>query len=482
MDLLLKTLSNLLILPEILLALLACLVLFSDLWTRSVDSRLPFTLSWVGLTLICVLFLALDHGVEEVYLGTYRVTGLALLFKQVFALSSLCTVLLSRSYFVPGGNFRGTMKNQGEFYTILLTCTLGMFTVVSATELLTLFIGMEMATIPLYVLSAFLKGDDSSAEASTKYIIMGSLSTGLLLFGYSFFYGAAGSLQFSDLLAVAQRAPENPLLNLGVLFVLAAIGFKLTLFPFHMWAPDVYEGAPTPVAAFLSISSKATAVAFLVVLLHGPLAPLRENLHWIILLLAGTTMTVGNLGALKQQNLRRFMAYSSIAQAGYIVMALTGEQAVTQTAIIFYLLVYGAANYGTFFIISLVGRDQEETFPALRGLGRHHPVLALLLLLFLFSLAGIPPLAGFLGKFLLFAAAAEQGYYFMVVFAALNSTVSLYYYLLLIREAYINEPTSTPLEIRVDLPRKAGLILVSLGILLPAFLPQILAAIDGSVR
>jgi len=470
---------NLLILPEIGLLLLAGLILTIDLLTPDASGgRRTFTLAWVGLTIIFLLLVALPTGVEKTYLGTYRVTGLGLLFKQVFTLSALCTVLLSRSYFTPQGSRRGRMKNQGEFYTILLVCTLGTFTVVSSTDLLTLFIGMEMATIPLYALSAFLKNDEQATEASTKYIIMGSLSTGLLLFGYSLLYGAGGSIQFAQLLAVVQADPAAPLLNLGVLFVLAAIGFKLTLFPFHMWAPDVYEGAPTPVTAFLAISSKATAVAFLIMLLHGPLAPMQPNLTWVLLLLAATTMTVGNLGALRQQNLRRFMAYSSIAQAGYIIMALSGKAALAQPAIIFYLLVYGAANYATFFIISLIGRNQDENFAALRGLGKQHPALALILMLSLFSLGGIPPLAGFMGKFLLFAAAAEQGHYFMVIFAALNSTVSLYYYLLLIKEAYITAPPTEPLALRIELHHRAGLMLLTLGMIVPAFLPRILDGID----
>ncbi len=473
--------TNLLILPEISLFLLACLVLTIDLIRQKPHSALSFNLSWIGLAILFILLLFMPHDGDTTYFGTYRITGLSLLFKQVFVLSALCTVLLSRPYFIPGENFRGTMENQGEFYTILHICTLGMFTVVSATDLLTLFVGLEMATIPLYILSAFLKGDEQSAEASTKYIIMGSLSTGFLLFGYSFLYGAAGGTQFAQILLIAQNDPTNPLLNLGVLFVLAAIGFKLTLFPFHMWAPDVYEGSPTPVTAFLSISSKATAIAFLVMLLHGPLAPLLPSLHWVLLLLAGTTMTVGNLGALRQKNLRRFMAYSSIAQAGYIVMALTGTEIMAQSAIIFYLFVYAAANYTAFFIISLVGQKQEETFAALRGLGKQYPGLAVILMLSLFSLAGIPPMAGFMGKFLLFAAAAEQGYYAMVVFAALNSTISLYYYLLLIKEAYINAPPTEPLALKMNLHQKTSLALLTMGMVLPAFLPQILAAITKSL-
>jgi NADH-quinone oxidoreductase subunit N len=357
-----------------------------------------------------------------------------------------------------------------------------MFAVVSATGLLTLFIGMELATIPLYILSGYQKEDSLSVEASTKFIIMGSLSTGFLLFGYSFLYGCAGSLSFEAIFAFAHAAPSDPLLRLGVLFVMASIGFKLTLFPFHMWSPDVYDGSPTPVTAFISVSSKAVAIAFLLILVYGPLAPLHSYLQPILLILAGATMTVGNLGALKQKRLRRFMAYSSIAQAGYIILAMAGGAEAARSSIIYYLFVYAAANYAIFFIISIVGRDGSEEFKSLQGMGKRNPVLAAVLMLTLFSLGGIPPLAGFMGKFLLFAAAAQQGFYNMVIFAALNSTVSLYYYLLLVKEAYIIQPTTNSGPLVTDHIQRATLLLLTSAIILlglmPLFSSKILAVVQ----
>jgi len=471
--------AHLLILPDIGLIVLTMLVLAADLtmpvrWRRQAVTLL----AGLGLlTLVLVLWL-LPYDVDRIFVGGFRVTGFALLWKQVLVLSALCTVLLARPYFVAGGTRRRLMGNHGEFHALILVCTLGMCVVVSAVDLLTLFVGMEMATIPMYVLSAYLKGDDLSAEAATKFIIMGSLSTGLMLFGYSFLYGAAGSLHFQQILAAAQANPDAPLLMLGIFFVLAGIGFKLTLVPFHMWAPDVYEGAPTPVTALLAISSKATGAVFLALLLYGPLAPLHATLKPVLLLLAAITMTVGNLGALQQKNLRRFMAYSSISQAGYILLALTGERHLALTALVFYFLVYAAANYTVFFIISIVGQKQDENFSALRGLGANHPVLAATLMLAAFSLAGMPPLAGFLGKFLLFAAAAQQGYYLMVAFAALNSTISLYYYLLLLKEAYIVAPESQPPVLSLDLVQKVSLAVLTLGMILPACLPRMVEAIS----
>ena len=470
-----------LILPDLFLVLLAFVILSTDLFISGRKSELTFHLSWSGLALIFFILLLLPYDQNTIYLGTYKVNGISLLFKQLFVLSALFTVLLSQSYFRPGENIRGALKYRGEFYAIILFSTAGMFAVVSASDLLTLFIGMELATIPLYILSGYHKRDHLSVEASTKYIIMGSLATGLLLFGYSFLYGCCGSLEFSAILAFAQQHPDHPLLLMAVFFILAALGFKLTLFPFHMWAPDVYEGSPTPVTAFISVSSKATGIAFLLIIINGPLAPLHDFLRLPLLVLAGTTMTVGNLGALRQKNLRRFMAYSSIAQAGYIIMAMAGTETSAYSSIIYYLYVYGASNFAAFFIIGIVGRQRAEVFASLRGMSVQSPLLAGILMLTMFSLGGIPPLAGFAGKFLLFGAAAEQGLYAMVVFAALNSTVSLYYYLLLVKEAYINSvPSLSPLTITVA--QKSSLILLTAAMLLLGIIPNFSTSIMNVIQ
>jgi NADH-quinone oxidoreductase subunit N len=460
-----------LLIPDLFILLLAISIVAIDLIRNKPDSTLSFQLSWIGLLVLFFILLMLPYNEEVTYLGAYTVTGKSLLFKQIFVLSAFFTVLLSKSYFSTDGNKRGTLKYRSEFYCIILFCTFGMFAVVSAADLLTLFIGMELATIPLYILSGYQKEDSLSVEASTKYIIMGSLSTGLLLFGFSFLYGCAGSLDFEAIAIAVQTSPSDPLLRLGVLFIFAAIGFKLTLFPFHMWAPDVYDGSPTPVTAFISVSSKSVAIAFLLILVFGPLAALHEYLQQILLILAGATMTVGNLGALKQTKLRRFMAYSSIAQAGYIIMAMAGTAQAAWSSIIFYLFVYAVANYALFFIISLVGRYRSEDFKGLQGMGKQNPVIAAVLLLTLFSLSGIPPLAGFMGKFLLFASAAQQGFYIMVVFAALNSTISLYYYLLLAKEAYITKPFGKGLLLHTDMVQRSSLLLLTSALILLGLLP-----------
>ena len=470
-----------LLLPDILLVLLAALILGHDLYKGKVNqtSSAPFHLAWLGLTVIFAVLACLPYDQTALYPGGYQVTGTSLLFKQIFVLSALFTVLLSRPYFLPGGNSRGIMKHRSEFLLILLLCTFGMFTVVSATDLLTLFIGMELSTIPLYILSGFYKEDDLSVEASTKYMVMGAVSTGLMIFGLSFIYGAAGSLTFATVAKTCTAAPSEPLLRLGVLFVLAAVGFKLTVFPFHTWAPDVYDGAPSPVTAFISVSSKAVAIAFLLILLYGPLAALHHSLQPVILILAAATMTIGNLGAMKQERLRRFMAYSSIAQAGYIIMALTGDAGSARSSIVFYLFVYAAANYAVFFIMSVIGRNGEEDRSGLQGMGRNNPGLAAILMLTAFSLAGIPPLAGFMGKFFLFAAAAKEGYYAMVIFAALNSTISLYYYLLLVKDAYIIQPAGESKALELDAVQIISLFLLTAAMLLAGILPSVSGGISA---
>ena len=474
--------NDMLFLPDLLLLSLGFAILGIDLlYPGQQGRRYVFYCSWLGLLLIFVALLILPYDRDIVYLGGYRVYGLGLLFKQVFILSALFTVLLSQSYFSENGNWRGVLMNKGEFYGIIIFCTVGMFTVVSATDLLTLFIGMELATIPLYVLSAYQKGDAQAAEASTKFIIMGALATGFAIFGYSLLYGCAGGLSFDAIAAYASANRHDPMLGLGVLFVLAAAGFKLTLFPFHMWAPDVYEGSSTPVTAFLSVSSKAAAVGFLVSLLYGPFAPLHGQLQLPILVAASFTMTVGNLGAMRQKNLRRFMAYSSIAQAGYILTSMAGAATFVKSAIIYYLLVYGAANYATFFIIAIVGRNQDETFVALRGLAKQSPLLGVALMLAMFSLAGIPPMAGFAGKFLLFASAAGEGFYFFVIFAAVNSTISLYYYLLLVKEAYILEPARPTQPLAATFIQRSSIFNLTLAMIILGLVPFFSSAIMSIV-
>jgi NADH-quinone oxidoreductase subunit N len=318
--------------------------------------------------------------------------------------------------------------------------TFGAITVVSARDLLTLFVGLELATIPLYFLVAWNKTDSKASEAATKYVLLGSTSTAVMLFGMSYLFGFAGSLRFDVIASAVALNPQSPLLWIAVLFLISGIGFKLTLFPFHTWAPDVYDGASTPVTAFLSVSSKATAISFLLVLLYGPLGSIQVQLQPLLVLLSAATMTIGNFGALKQRRLRRFMAWSSIAQAGYILAALTGPAGLAKSSVVFYLFVYAFSNYLVFFLISAVGDKREQTFAGLAGLTRQRPWLGAALAVGLFSLAGIPPVAGFVGKFMLFGSAANGGHFAFLAFVGVNTVIGLYCYLQMLKAGWVETP------------------------------------------
>jgi len=474
------------LLPDILLLLLGFTVLVVDIAIRGNTRRgydVIYAMSCIGLAVIIVSFLVVPRNVSIVYLGAYAVDGFGYLMKLLFTIAALLTILLSRQYFTTGGNGYKPLKNPAEFIYLMIFSTAGSFFVVSSRDLLTLFVSLEMATIPLYVLSAFNRQSRLSSEASTKYVIMGSVSTAVLLFGYSYLYGITGGIHFDDIGAFIASNPDAPLLMLSVTLIFCAIGFKLTLAPFHMWAPDVYDGAPGPVTAFLSVSSKATAISFLCILFYGPFAPIRERfIPWLIAFSA-LTMVAGNLGALRQERFLRFMAYSSIAQAGYILMAFLGPSELARTAVVYYLFIYAAANFSMFFIMAAVGQKRGETFDALRGLSRENPAYAALLATALFSLAGIPPAAGFTGKFMLFGGAASTGHYGLVIFAALNSTVSLYYYLLVMREAYMTpapEQTIEPIIIRTD--QRMILILLFIATILLGLIPGFSNTILNLIR
>ena len=428
------------IIPDLLLLLFPFIVIGSRLFCTD-RSKVPWRIANIGFIAIFVLlnFIPLSGGVGRFFITNWHIDDFGVLMREVLMVSAILGIWLAKDYFEHGGDGKPAMHQIAEFIGTVAFATFGGFTVVSACDLLTFFLGLEIATIPMYALAAWNKRDQYGSEAATKYILMGSVATAFELFGFSYLYGFAGSIHF-DSIQQAVASGSSPLLWIAVLFLFAGIGFKLTLFPFYTWAPDVYEGAPTPVTAILSVTSKATAIAFLVVLVYGPLSPIKEQIAPFIALLAGTTLFVGNLGALKQSRLRRFMAYSSIAQAGYIMVALLGDAVMGKTAIIYYLFVYAVSNYLAFFIFGIIGHHREETFDSLRGLSKQKPTLAIALAVAMFSLAGIPPLAGFFGKFHLFFSGASTGHYGIVAFAVLNNVLALFYYLQLIKSAWI-DPT-----------------------------------------
>ena len=459
------------IIPDILLLLFPFIVIGSRLFCNY-RSQLPWRIANFGFIAIVILlnFSPLASGEGRFFICNWKIDDFGVLMREVLIISAILGIWLSKDYFEHGADGKPQMHQIAEFIGAIAFATFGGVTVVSACDMLTFFLGLEIATIPMYALTAWNKKDQLGSEAATKYILMGSVATAFELFGFSYLYGFAGSLHFNEI-QQAVAAGTNPLLWVSVLFLFCGIGFKLTLFPFYTWAPDVYEGAPTPVTAVLSVTSKATAIAFLVVLVFGPLAPVQEQIAPLIALLAGTTLFVGNLGALKQSRLRRFMAYSSIAQAGYIMVALLGPATTAKTAIVYYLFVYAVSNYLAFFIFGIIGHHREETFASLRGLSKQNPSLAVALAISMFSLAGIPPLAGFFGKFHLFFSGASTGHYALVAFAVLNNVLALYYYIQLIKSAWVDEPDGHLSPLRLTRRQRGVIVALSISVVALGFIP-----------
>lgn len=465
------TLPNFII-PDVLLLLLPFIVIGSRLFCSG-KSQIPWRIANIGFIVIFVLlnFIPLTNNVGKFFICNWKIDDFGVLMREVLMLSAMLGMWFAKDYFEHGADGKPQMHQIAEFIGAIAFATFGGFTVVSSCDLLTFFLGLEIATIPMYALTAWNKKDQVGSEAATKYIMMGSVATAFELFGFSYLYGFAGSLHFNEIQAAVTANAASPLLWIAILFLFCGIGFKLTLFPFYTWAPDVYEGAPTPVTAVLSVTSKATAIAFLAVLIYGPLSPVQGQMAPFIALLAGVTLFVGNLGALKQSRLRRFMAYSSIAQAGYIMIALLGTIETSRTAIIYYLFVYALSNYLAFFVFGIIGHHREETFSSLRGLSKQNPSLAIALAIAMFSLAGIPPLAGFFGKFHLFFAGAKTGHYFLIAFAVLNNVVALFYYLQLIKSAWIDEPEDHLSPLRLTKRQRTIIVLLACAVVLLGAVP-----------
>jgi NADH-quinone oxidoreductase subunit N len=425
------------ILPELVLTGGALLVLLADVLLPRGSNTALCSIT-VGVLAATLISLAPFAGVRvEVAAGLLAVDQFALFFKVLFIIAAVLTVLMSLRYLEVEG------ASPGEYYFLILCSTLGMMIMASGIDLITSFIGLETMAVSFYILVGFIKPNQRSNEAAVKYFLLGAFSLGILLYGMSLLYGLSGTTALRAMATVFAGQARDPLLVLGVILVVAGMGFKIAAVPFHMWAPDVYEGAPTPVTAFLSVGSKAAAFAMLLrIFLEG--VP-SANADWRLLFeaLAIVTMTVGNLAALTQSNLKRMLAYSSIAHAGYLLIGVVAGTPRGVSAMLIYLLVYSFMQLGAFSVIVMMRRrdivgDELKDFS---GLHVRHPFAAFAMLLFMLSLGGIPPTAGFMGKLWLFGAAIDAGYVWLAVIGVLNSAVSLYYYVRVVVFMYFKEET-----------------------------------------
>lgn len=448
------------LIPELLLISVAVLLIGCDLFVPRQRQLLPW-LTLVG----CVTALAMVLGAQptRAFGGMFLADGYAMVFKAICLGAVILTALMSERF------CRIIGLRQGEYYSLLLLSLTGMLLMASAGDLMVLYLGLELMALPVYALVGLHKREQRTSEAAIKYFLMGGFASALLLFGMSLLYGLTGTteiVRIAEYIA-ARNLTANPALLAALGLLLAGFSFKVAVAPFHLWTPDVYEGAPTIVTAFMSVGPKAAGFAIFGRVLFLGLPQLHD--HWgpILAVLALLTMAVGNITALCQQSLKRMLAYSSIAHAGYALLGLLAGTAEGMAATLTYLTVYLFMNLGAFAILMLlaVPGESHESLDDCRGLAVRHPLAAALMLVFLFSLTGIPPTGGFIGKFYLLKAAFAAGYTFTVVGAVLFSAISAYFYLGVIRIMYMSEPPEQAPALTMDRGMAAVLGLCLLGVL-----------------
>lgn len=449
--------------PEAGLIAVLVIVFLADLILKGEKKHSVLSLL-TGALLVCQVALCFIAQPAEAFGGLYVSTAAASVMKVILTAGTFVVLVMSQAWIKQSG-----VKNkEGEFYELLVSTLLGMYMMISSGHFLMFFLGLEMASVPMACLVAFDKLKKNSAEGAAKFILTATFSSGVMLYGISFIYGVAGTLYFDD---VAAKIAVSPLAILGLVFFFSGLGFKISLVPFHFWTADTYQGAPTPVTGYLSVVSKGAAAFALMTILMKVFAPMVEYWEYLMYIVILLTITVANLFALRQKELKRFMAFSSISQAGYIMLAVVGNSAMGLTALMYYVLIYVAANMAVFTVINVVEHKGNGTtmMSCYDGFYQTNPKMSFLMTLALFSLAGIPPFAGMFCKFFVFMAAAEQGsaLAYVVVFIALINTVpSLYYYLKIVKCMYINQ-TETPLPtFKSDNSTRFAMTLCTVGILL----------------
>jgi NADH-quinone oxidoreductase subunit N len=455
------------ILPLLIVTGTAVTVMVADLWMEGPDREGLGWLGLVGLIAAAIASMALWNTHLSTFSDAIVVDRYGLFFTLLFCLASGLTLLMSMSY------LELTDILTGDYYSLILFSTVGMVLMATATDLVVIFLGLEVMSIAAYVLAGIWRTQLRSSEAALKYFLLGAFATGFLLFGIALLYGATGSTTLGPIAqAVGKGGGEQRLLLIaGMALLLVGFGFKVAAVPFHVWAPDVYEGAPTAVTAFMAVGVKAAAfAAFARVFMHT-LAPLSADWSGVLWVLAALTMTVGNVSALLQRNIKRMLAYSSIAHAGYLLVGMVAGGEPGGSAVLFYLIAYTFMTLGAFAVVIALGRRGEpnENLDDYAGVGFRSPFLGAAMVVFMLSLAGVPPLAGFIGKFYVFGAAVKSGYVGLAVIGVLNSVVSVYYYVGVLVRMYMVEgspevvrPSSRPYLFATLLLTVAGTVVLGL--------------------
>ena len=451
--------SFLLMRHEILLLAIILLLLISEIFINSnkKSSIVHLAIFLFGIH-TALGFFALEES--SLFGGMFRTNNLIHFFKNVLNIGVFILLLQSADWLQE----KIVTQNRGsEFFILLFSSLLGMYFMISSGDFLMFYLGLELSTLPVAAMAAFETAKRKSSEAGIKLILSAAMASGVSLFGISMLYATSGSIYFNDIIEVIS---STNLTILGFILFFSGLSFKISLVPFHFWTADVYEGAPISVASYLSVISKGAAVFIMMILLFSVLKPLMHVWENIIYVIALATMFIGNLFALRQQNMKRFLAFSSIAQAGFILLGLiTGTQLGTAT-IVYFVMIYIFSNLAAFGVVQAISlKTGKENMNDYDGLYRTNPNLSLVMMLALFSLAGIPPVAGFFGKFFLFTAAASKGYYLLVFLAVVNVTISLYYYLLVIRAMFLRKSENAIPFFKSKLYMRLGLLITVIGIL-----------------
>jgi NADH-quinone oxidoreductase subunit N len=469
------------IIPAVMLAFFGCAVLLLDFWVFPDPRQRKWLLLFVamgeaaagyGLWRQEAFLSANGLNVLTGFQGSVTIDGFGIFFNCIFVVAAIVVALVSYKYLEIAG------EHHGEYYGLILFAQAGMYFLATGTDLITLFVGLELMALSFYVMVGFLRADKRSNEAAIKYLLLGAFSTGFLAYGFSVMYGLAGSTKLSDVsAAIAARPAWDPVVFLALATTSVGLLFKISAVPFHMWAPDAYEGAPTTVTAYLSVASKAASIAFLLRIFLGPLASARAVWEPLLSVVAVATLTLGNLAAINQTNIKRLLAYSSISHAGYMLLGLIAGNDTGIKGVAVYVMVYTFMNLGAFLVVvalrrqNIIGEDLDD----LAGLMHKSPGYAVLMLIFLLSLAGIPPTAGFLGKYYIFLALIETGHYALAVVATLYVAVAIYYYFKVVRSMFIREeeavsaPLASSFGLRLALG-VTGLLTLAIGIYPEPFL------------
>jgi NADH-quinone oxidoreductase subunit N len=472
--------DNFVLIPALLMTLFGCATLLFDFlvfdssWGRKLRPAVIVVGEiFIGLALWRQQDALSSGGVPNLtgLSGAVTIDGFALFFNWLIVVATVVVALVSYKYLEIAG------EHHTEYYSLLMFAQCGMFFLVTGTDLVTLFIGLELMALSFYIMVGFLRTEKRSNEAAIKYLLLGAFSSGFLAYGFSVMYGLSGSTRIGDVAnAISQRPAWDPIVFLAMATTAVGLLFKVSAAPFHMWAPDAYEGAPTTVTAYLSVASKAASIAFLLRIFLGPLASVRATWEPLLAVIAVLTMTVGNLAAINQNNLKRLLAYSSISHAGYMLLGLIAGNDTGIKGIAVYVMVYTFMNLGAFLVIIALRRENiiGEDIDDIAGLMHKSPGYAVLMLIFLLSLAGIPPTAGFLGKYYIFLSLIETKHYMLAVIGTLYVAVAIYYYFRIVRSMFTREEATkerlaTTTGLRLALAA-SGLLTLGIGVYPEPFL------------